>query len=109
MIICPIGKQCFVTAQDAELSRRRCVLFTQVVTALSQAGQSEIYMWSVDVKAPEAEHGLAARTRVWIESLGPFQSLLWLAVPVCLLEPMKFAAVAIAGDGHWITGTAMII
>ena len=66
-------------------------------------------MSRVEVKAPEAEHGLAARTRAWIEDLGPYQSLVLLAIPVCLVEPMKLVAVAVAGDGPWITGTAMII
>ena len=32
-----------------------------------------------------------------------------LAVPVALIEPLKLVAVAVAGEGHWITGTAMII
>ena len=66
-------------------------------------------MSRVDVKADEADHGLAARARARIESLGPYQSLLLLIVPVCLVEPMKLAAVAVAGDGHWITGTGMIV
>lgn len=44
-----------------------------------------------------------------IERLGPYQSLLLLAVPTSLVEPLKLLAVAIAGDGHWITGTAMIV
>ncbi|WP_265441707.1 hypothetical protein [Bradyrhizobium sp. SEMIA] len=44
-----------------------------------------------------------------IVRLGPYQSLTLLAVPVCLVEPLKFIAVAVAGEGHWITGTAMII
>jgi hypothetical protein len=26
-----------------------------------------------------------------------------------MIEPLKFVAVAIAGEGHWITGTAMIV
>jgi hypothetical protein len=46
---------------------------------------------------------------VWIESLGPYQSLFLLAVPVCVVEPMKLVAVAVAGHGHWITGTGMIV
>lgn len=49
------------------------------------------------------------RARTWIESLGPHQSLVLLAVPTCLVEPLKFVAVAVAGDGHWITGTCMIV
>ena len=35
--------------------------------------------------------------------------LSWLAIPVSLIEPLKLAAVAIAGEGHWITGTLTII
>ena len=42
-------------------------------------------------------------------AVGPYQSLTLLAVPTSLIEPLKFVAVAIAGEGHWITGTAMII
>jgi hypothetical protein len=66
-------------------------------------------MTTVEVKETEANQGLAARSRAWIESLGPYQSLLLLAVPVCLVEPMKLVAVAVAGHGHWITGTGMIV
>ena len=44
-----------------------------------------------------------------IERLGPYQSLFLLAVPISLVEPLKLLAVAIAGAGHWITGTAMIV
>ncbi|HLZ01690.1 MAG TPA: hypothetical protein VKR55_05990 [Bradyrhizobium sp.] len=44
-----------------------------------------------------------------IGRLGPYQSLALLAVPVCLVEPLKLLALAVAGDGHWLTGTAMII
>ena len=47
--------------------------------------------------------------RHWIESLGPYQSLAILAVPLCLAEPMKLAALAVAGGGHWYTGIAMAI
>jgi hypothetical protein len=44
-----------------------------------------------------------------IESLGPYPSLFLLAVPTALVEPLKLMAVAVAGEGHWITGTGMII
>jgi hypothetical protein len=43
-----------------------------------------------------------------IERLGPYQSLALLAVPVCLVEPLKLIAVFVVGKGHWITGTVMI-
>ena len=32
-----------------------------------------------------------------------------LAVPTCIVEPVKLAALALAGDGHWYTGVAMIV
>ena len=50
----------------------------------------------------------SSRLRRWIEGLGPYQSLLLLAVPISLVEPLKLVAVAIAGAGHWITGTITI-
>jgi hypothetical protein len=51
------------------------------------------------------EHGW----RRAVERLGPYQSLTLLAVPLCVVEPLKLIAVAVAGKGHWITGTGMII
>jgi hypothetical protein len=50
-----------------------------------------------------------ASARGYIERLGPYQSLLILAIPTSLVEPLKLIAVAVAGEGHWITGTIMII
>src|ERR1700761_4964348 len=44
-----------------------------------------------------------------IEALGPYPSLFLLALPTATVEPLKLAAVAVAGKGHWITGTVMII
>jgi len=55
------------------------------------------------------QHDLRSRLRRWIEGLGPYQSLLLLAVPTSLVEPLKLGAVAIAGAGHWITGTITIV
>jgi hypothetical protein len=49
------------------------------------------------------------RLRRWVRSLGPYQSLVLLLVPVSVVEPMKLVAVAVAGKGHWITGTAMVV
>jgi hypothetical protein len=50
-----------------------------------------------------------ARLRHRIQALGPYQSLLLLCVPTCLVEPAKLIALAVVGEGHWITGTAMIV
>ncbi len=47
--------------------------------------------------------------RRWIESLGPYQSVAILAVPACVAEPLKLTALAVAGDGHWYSGIAMVI
>jgi hypothetical protein len=44
-----------------------------------------------------------------IEGLGPYPSLFLLALPTATVEPLKLVAVAVAGKGHWITGTAMIV
>jgi len=47
--------------------------------------------------------------RALIEKLGPYQSLTLLLVTSGIVEPIKLVAVAVAGDGHWITGTTMIV
>ena len=57
----------------------------------------------------EPLHPKASRLRRIIEGLGPYQSLVLLAIPTALVEPLKLIAVAVAGDGHWITGTVMIV
>ena len=44
-----------------------------------------------------------------IERLGPYQSLLLVAVPLAIVEPLKLAVIFIAGDGHWITGAITMI
>ena len=49
------------------------------------------------------------KVRSSIEGLGPYQSLVLLTIPTSLVEPLKLIGVAVAGDGHWITGSAMII
>jgi hypothetical protein len=54
-------------------------------------------------------HEWVSRLRRAIEGLGPYQSLALLAVPTCVVEPMKMVAVALAGEGHWFTGTAVIV
>jgi hypothetical protein len=53
--------------------------------------------------------GLPPKVRRFVEGLGPYQSLALLLVPAAIVEPLKLVAVAVAGDGHWITGTAMIV
>src|SRR5712672_1164631 len=51
---------------------------------------------------------LAAARRV-MQKLGSYQSLALVLVPLTLVEPMKLIALFVAGEGHWLTGTAMIV
>lgn len=44
-----------------------------------------------------------------IERLGPYPSLALMALPLCIVEPLKLVAVAIAGEGHWFTGTIVLL
>jgi hypothetical protein len=44
-----------------------------------------------------------------IQRLGPYQSLILVLIPVMLAEPLKIVALWVAGEGHWLTGTAMIV
>jgi len=44
-----------------------------------------------------------------IERLGPYPSLLLVAVPLAVVEPLKVAIVFFAGSGHWVTGTIAMI
>jgi hypothetical protein len=55
-----------------------------------------------------AEESFGMGLRRTIEGLGPYPSLLLLGLPTAIVEPLKLAAVALAGEGHWIGGTAMI-
>ena len=54
------------------------------------------------------ERGVLMRIRRRIEDLGPYQSLFLLAGPMSIVEPLKLIALAIAGDGHWVTGAIVI-
>ena len=55
------------------------------------------------------EMTLLARARRRIQGLGPYQSLALLLVPLSLVEPLKLLALLVAGKGHWLTGTGMLI
>jgi hypothetical protein len=58
---------------------------------------------------PNGPKAPGKRLRKAIGKLGPYQSLAVLAVPLCIVEPAKLAALAIAGEGHWFTGTVVIL
>jgi hypothetical protein len=50
-----------------------------------------------------------ARTRRRLQKMSPYLSLVLLLVPLLLVEPLKLAAVLVAGKGHWLTGTGMLV
>jgi len=50
-----------------------------------------------------------ASARRRIQKLGPYQSMALLLVPVTLVEPLKIVALFVAGEGHWLTGTGMLV
>jgi hypothetical protein len=54
-------------------------------------------------------HPPGTRIRRRIQQLRPWQSLILLLIPVCVVEPLKLVGLAVAGEGHWITGTAVIL
>jgi hypothetical protein len=45
------------------------------------------------------------RLRRFIRRLGPYTSLVLLALPLAIVEPMKLVAVVVFGAGHWMTGS----
>lgn len=50
-----------------------------------------------------------ARTRRRLQKMSPYLSFSLLLVPLLLVEPLKLVAVLIAGKGHWLTGTGMLV
>ena len=50
-----------------------------------------------------------ASVRRHIQQLGPYQSLALMLLPILLVEPLKIVALFVAGSGHWLTGTGMMI
>lgn len=52
---------------------------------------------------------VSARLRRFVQQLGPYSSLFLLLVPTAAVEPLKLVAVIVAGEGHWLAGTATIL
>jgi hypothetical protein len=44
-----------------------------------------------------------------IQRLGRYPSLLLVAVPLAVVEPLKLAVIFIAGAGHWVTGLIALL
>lgn len=47
--------------------------------------------------------------RCQIERLPPYPSLVLIAVPLAVVEPLKLATLFVVGKGHWITGAIAMI
>jgi hypothetical protein len=52
---------------------------------------------------------LLARIRRRLQKTSPYGSLVLLLIPLLLVEPLKLVAVIVAGKGHWLTGTGMLV
>jgi hypothetical protein len=52
---------------------------------------------------------LLARIRRRLQKTSPYGYLVLLLVPLLLVEPLKLVAVIVAGEGHWLTGTGMLV
>jgi hypothetical protein len=50
-----------------------------------------------------------ARTRRRLQQTGPYLSLLLMLLPLLLVEPLKIAALVVAGKGHWMSGTGILV
>jgi hypothetical protein len=44
-----------------------------------------------------------------LSRLGPYTALAIVLIPLAIVEPLKLVALVIAGEGHWLTGTMVLI
>lgn len=51
----------------------------------------------------------SASVRRRIQQLGPYQSLGLMILPIAVVEPLKIVALFVAGNGHWLSGTGILI
>ena len=50
-----------------------------------------------------------SRCRRYLQAISPYPSVVVLTIPLVFVEPIKLVAVYVAGTGHWVTGSAMLI
>ena len=60
-------------------------------------------------KRRQARMTFLARNRRRLQKISPYLSLVLLLVPLLLVEPLKLVALVVAGKGHWLTGTGMLV
>ena len=44
-----------------------------------------------------------------LSRLGPYTPLAIVLIPLAIVEPLKLAALVIAGEGHWLTGITVLV
>ena len=44
-----------------------------------------------------------------LRRLRPYPALVVVLIPLLIVEPLKLVALVIAGEGHWLTGTAVLV
>ena len=81
----------------------------QLVRRNRSARRSRVQMALVGRPKVRREMTAFARLRRRIQQLGPYPSLLLLIAPLAIVEPAKLLALLVAGKGHWLSGTAMIV
>jgi hypothetical protein len=60
-------------------------------------------------KRRQARMTLLARIRRRLQKISPYLSLVLLLIPLLLVEPLKVVALVVAGKGHWLTGSGMLV
>jgi hypothetical protein len=63
----------------------------------------------VVARKPRRKMTALASARRQIQQLGPYQSLALMLLPILLVEPLKIVALFVAGNGHWLTGTGIMM
>jgi hypothetical protein len=71
-------------------------------------GKRDSHCIHAQTQAAPAYIDIPRSARRFFERLGPYQSLLVLAVPLAIVEPLKLIALFVVGEGHFIAGVLVI-
>jgi hypothetical protein len=97
------------TAPVADSQRPQGPLFKHALARIAKGDGLDISTANYEAPSIGSPMIKPSGMRHAVEGLSPYQSLLLLAIPTSLIEPLKLIGVAVAGKGHWITGTAMVV
>ena len=73
------------------------------------SGKRDSHFIHAQTQAAPAYIDIPCSARRFPERLGPYQSLLVLAVPLAIVEPLKLVALFVVGEGHFIAGVLVMI